>query len=218
MSGPWERFRETAPAQQQGPWTRFQQNAESQSGIRDEWLPVPDVASGAVSLDTFLADYGSYMAFMLVFLVIFFAYNPYRNSRKGTLTPPIKASTSEKEFVATSEWKGLTGMNGMPTDKNPDPSKASGNNLKTDENTRSSFVPGILQGPSGAIRISGIAMILSCLFPPWYRQTRFGGVHVGYSFFLSPPGSNTTVDTGLLLVQICAIFLCGVAFWLAARK
>ena len=183
--------------------------ASSQSGI---------VASGAVSLDTWLADYGSYLAFMLVFLVIFFAYTPYRKSRKGTLTLPIQASTSEKDFVETSEWKGSTGMNGMSTDKNPDPSKASENDPKTKENSRSSVAPGILQGPSGAIRISGIAIILSCLFPPWCTQTRFGPVHVGYSFLLNPPGPGTTVNTGLLLVQICAVFLCGIAFWLAGRK
>ncbi len=183
--------------------------ASSQSGI---------VASGAVSLDTLLADYGSYMAFMLGCLVIFFAYNPYNKPRRRTLPLPIQASTSEKEFLETSERRGSTGMIGVPTDKNPDPSKASENDLKTKETSRSSVAPGILQGPSGAIRVSGIAIILSCLFPPWCTQTRFGPVHVGYSFLLNPPGPGTTVNTSLLLVQICAIFLCGIAFWLAGRK
>jgi hypothetical protein len=170
------------------------------------------------AFDSFLRDYGSYLAFMLVFIVIFLSFNPYRKSRQSARTLPVHAKKSEKEFVESSQLKGSTEMDGEPTDKDPDPSKASANHLKTRENTRTSVAPGMLQGPSGAIRISGIAIILSCLFPPWCIQAQVRTTHVGYRFFLNPPEPGTTVNTSLLLVQICAIFLCGAAFWLAGRK
>jgi hypothetical protein len=176
------------------------------------------VTSGEASIGTFLADYGSYLAFLLVFLVLFFAFNPYRKSREGSLKQTSQATTSGKDSAASDELKDSLGIDGVSTAKIPDPVKLSENAMKTEENTRAKVAPGMLQGPSGAIRISGFAIILSCLFPPWCIQTQVRTVHVGYSFFLNPPGPSTTVNTSLLLVQVCAIFLCGIAFWLAGRK
>jgi len=180
-------------------------------------FPVLDV-SGKSFIGDFLAEYGSYLLFLLVFFVLFFTYNPYRKSREGSLDKPRQEDTSRKFSVAHNDEQDSLGMADPSNSKKPAPFQSVGNDHQAKENARAAVGPGMLQGPSGAIRLSGIAIVLSCLFPPWCIQTQVRTVHVGYSFFLNPPGPGTTVNTSLLLVQICAIFLCGAAFWLAGRK